>query len=263
MSAPLRSAPPLARVVRGSGPGLLLAHGAGGSIQANFGPVLDGLAEVHTVVGPDLPGAGHTPRSPESLDLDRLADDLVTAAVEEGLDAFAVAGFSMGTALAVRATTRHPERVTALTLTAGFARPNPRFRLAVRLWRELLAAGEIDRLAGYLSLLAVGAPALDTLAQSDLDASLSATAAATSPGTLDHLDLLDRIDVLDELAGITVPTLVISTTRDSLVTPYLHRQLADAIPGARYAEIATGHLPFVERPDEWLALQRGFLDSVR
>lgn len=36
--------------VRGRGPGLLLAHGAGGSVDANFGPVLDDLARTHTLV---------------------------------------------------------------------------------------------------------------------------------------------------------------------------------------------------------------------
>jgi pimeloyl-ACP methyl ester carboxylesterase len=65
-----------------------------------------------------------------------------------------------------------------------------------------------------------------------------------------------------ELADIRVPTLVISTTLDQLVTPSHHRKLADAIPGARFAELATGHLPFAERPGEWSALIREFLDSL-
>lgn len=52
-----------AHLVRGSGPGLLLAHGSGGSVEGNFGTILDDLAAAHTVVGPDYPGAGQTPRS--------------------------------------------------------------------------------------------------------------------------------------------------------------------------------------------------------
>src|SRR4051794_22498174 len=47
--------------VHGSGPGLLLAHGAGGSAEANFGPVLPELAAGYTVVAPDYPGPA-TPR---------------------------------------------------------------------------------------------------------------------------------------------------------------------------------------------------------
>lgn len=59
-----------------------------------------------------------------------------------------------------------------------------------------------------------------------------------------------------------MPTLVISTTLDQLVTPFHHRQLTDMIPGAGYAELSTGHLPFVERPEEWSALLLDFLGNA-
>ncbi|MFD6419565.1 alpha/beta fold hydrolase [Streptomyces sp. NPDC060194] len=47
------------------------------------------------------------------------------------------------------------------------------------------------------------------------------------------------------------------------MTPSRHRGLAEGIPGARYAEIATGHLPFVERPEEWGRLMADFLRETR
>ncbi|MEV3924503.1 alpha/beta fold hydrolase [Actinomadura coerulea] len=249
----------LGRVVRGDGPGLLLAHGAGGGIDANYGPVMDVLAAGHTVVGPDFPGSGRTPRADAPLTLDTLADELVAAAVEEGLETFAVSGYSLGCPVAVRAAARHPERVTALVLTAGFAHPNPRFLLAVRLWRDLLRRGELERLADLLSLIGFSAPAVDALSQDELDAAVKAGAATVPPGTPEHVDLIERVDVRADLPGLAVPTLVISTTLDQLVTPPHHRQLAEGIPGARYAEIVTGHLPFLERPEEWGALIRDFL----
>ncbi|WP_432044650.1 alpha/beta fold hydrolase [Streptomyces asiaticus] len=250
----------LCRVVRGSGPGLLLAHGAGGGIDANYGPVLDQLAERHTVVGPDYPGAGRTPRADAPLTLDGLADELVASAVEEGLETFAVAGYSLGGPVAVRAATRHPERVTALVLTAAFARPNPRMLLAARLWRDLLRDGNPERLAGFLALMCAATPVLDASGQDDLDAALKTVAATVPPGTPDHVDLiLDGVDVRADLAAIVVPTLVISTTLDQLVTPYHHRQLVGGIPGARFAELATGHLPFAEDPAAWGSLMGDFL----
>ncbi|MGV4926831.1 alpha/beta hydrolase (plasmid) [Streptomyces sp. BHT-5-2] len=253
-------APRLGRVVRGNGPGLLLAHGAGGGIDANYGPVMDVLAAHHTVVGPDYPGTGRTERADTPLALDALADELVAAAVEEGLETFAIAGYSLGCPVAVRAATRHPDRVTALVLTAGFAHPDPRFLLTARLWRDLLRAGETEQLARFLTLMALSSPALDAIAQGDLDTAITTTATTIPPGTPEHVELIiDGVDVRADLAAVAVPTLVISTALDQLVSPHHHRQLADAIPGARYAEIASGHLPFVERPEEWAALIRDFL----
>ncbi|MBZ4321514.1 alpha/beta fold hydrolase [Streptomyces huiliensis] len=251
--------PTFDRTVRGSGPGLLLAHGAGGGIEPNYGPLMDGLAEHFTVVGPDYPGTGRTPRSDAPLTLDGVADELVAAAVAEGLETFAVTGYSLGAAVAVRAATRHPERVTALVLTAGFARPNPRFTLATELWRQLLQADDPAGLTAFGALLGFTAPAADALSQDDVDAMLAAGWDAVPPGALEHVDLASRVDVLDDLPRLSVPTLVISTTEDSLVTPFHHHQLAEGIPGARLAELATGHLPFVERPKEWLDLMVGFL----
>ncbi|HET6860035.1 MAG TPA: alpha/beta fold hydrolase, partial [Streptomyces sp.] len=243
--------------------GLLLAHGAGGGIESNYGPIMNGLAEQHTVVGPDYPGTGRTPRTSTPLSLDGLADELVAAAVEEGLETFAIAGYSLGGPVAVRAATRHPERVTALVLTASFARPNPRLLLAARLWRELLQAGDLERLAAVMSLIGISAPVLDGMPQGDLDMALKTAAATIPAGTPEHLDLIDRIDVRGDLGGIDVPTLVISTTHDNLVTPFHHRELAEGIPGARLTEIATGHMPFAERPEEWLTSIRTFLASSR
>ncbi|SDR19121.1 alpha/beta fold hydrolase [Thermostaphylospora chromogena] len=254
----------LGRVVRGTGPGLLLAHGAGGGIDANYGPILDTLAAQHTVVGPDYPGTGRTPRAEAPLTLDGLADELVATAVEEGVETFAIAGYSLGVPVAIRAATRHPDRVTALVLTAGFAHPNPRFLLTVRIWRDLLRANDPENLARFLALICLSTPALDATGQDDLDTTVKDIAATIPPGTPDHLDLLvNHADVRSDLAAITVPTLVISTTLDQLVTPYHHRQLADAVPGARYAEIPTGHLPFIERPEQWGALIRDFLRDSR
>lgn len=132
---PSPALPSLATTVTGTGPGLLLAHGATGSIEGNFAPVLPALAAAHTVVAPDYPGSGETPVADVPLELEALADAVVDAAVRHGVERFAVLGFSLGTLVAVRAAVRHPERVTALVLTAGFARPDDHLLGLVPAWR--------------------------------------------------------------------------------------------------------------------------------
>ncbi|MGW7048776.1 alpha/beta fold hydrolase [Streptomyces avermitilis] len=148
------SFPTLATTVTGTGPGLLLAHGATGSIEDNFAPVLPALAAAHTVVAPDYPGSGETPVADAPLDLDELTDSVVDSAVRRGVGRFAVLGFSLGTLVAVRAAVRHPERVTALVLTAGFARPDDHLLGLLPGWRAEAPAA----LHPHIDLI----PSLDT-----------------------------------------------------------------------------------------------------
>jgi pimeloyl-ACP methyl ester carboxylesterase len=249
----------LARTVGGTGPGLLLAHGAGGSVALNYGPILDGLAAGHTVVGVDYPGTGRTPYAPGRLSLDFLADQLVAAADAEGLERFALAGFSLGGPVAVRAAARYPERVSALILTATFAYRDPRLDLAAKLWSDLYQAGDNVRLSEFLTLVAFSAETLRATPEPALRAAIDGLAELIPAGTMEHVDLVRHADVRADLASVTAPTLVVSTTEDPLVSPHLHEELAARIPGARLARIATGHLPFAERPAEWLGLITGFL----
>ncbi|GHF15742.1 hypothetical protein GCM10017786_56950 [Amycolatopsis deserti] len=238
-----------AHVVRGSGPGLLLAHGAGGSVQANFGPILDDLASTHTVVGRDYPVGG-----PPSLD--SLADTLVSTAEDAGVERFTILGYSLGTAVAVRAATRHPERVTGLVLTAGFARPSNQMRLAVEVWRELLDLGNPELLAKYMTFAAVGGQFLNALSPRALGDALAGL--VVPDGTAEQVDLVASADTSAELGRITVPTRVIGTRQDVLVPIDVQRELAEGIPGAEYMEIASGHSMQAEARDEWLARIREF-----
>ena len=70
-----------------------------------------------------------------------------------------------------------------------------------------------------------------------------------------------RVDILPSLGSVSCPSLVIVGEHDFICGPEHNRPIADAIPGARYVEIAdSGHLPQYEQPDafraaliEWLA----------
>ncbi|MGW4632469.1 alpha/beta fold hydrolase [Nocardia sp. NPDC004415] len=245
---------PLQTTVHGSGPGLVLAHGAGGGIEANFGPVLPALARTHTVVGSDYP-ADDTP-----LTLDGLADALVAAAGAAGVETFTIAGFSLGTAVAVRAAARHPERVTGLLLTAGFAAPDNRARLILRGWQDLLDRADHTDFARLILATGFSARHLNELPAEAIDALVDAIGAAIPGGTHRQADLVARVDTTADLAGVTVPTLVVATTADLLIDPANSRVLAAGIPGAEYVEIDAGHVVMLEQPEAWQKLLTDFLD---
>ncbi|MFI1885144.1 alpha/beta fold hydrolase [Streptomyces jumonjinensis] len=104
-----------------------------------------------------------------------------------------------------------------------------------------------------------GAPALNSLTPAQVDAAVEETAATAAPAAARQVGLARRVDVREDVATLTVPTLVVVTTADAMVPPAVQRQLAAALPDATVAEIATGHMPFVEQPAQWLKLITEFL----
>ncbi|GLF95054.1 alpha/beta fold hydrolase [Streptomyces yaizuensis] len=260
MTSPTLPEATYARTRLGSGSGLVLAHGAGSSVDNTWGPLLDGLTAGHTVVGVDYPGSGGTPRSPGPLSLDDLADQLVAGAEAEGLRTFALAGYSLGGLVAMRAAARHPERVTVLVLTATMPYRDTPLALKTSVWRQLAELGNRRLLAEFLLPVGSSPRALDSYTDDQIRDALAFAGDSAADGTPEQAELAGRADVRGDLASIKAPTLVISTTADQLVRPVLHQQLVTGITGAERAEIDAGHLVMVERPREWLQLITAFLD---
>ena len=81
----------------------------------------------------------------------------------------------------------------------------------------------------------------------------------------DRLELHHREqNRLPAYRGITRPAMVIGFADDRTLPPKLAREVADAIPGAEYAEVAkAGHFGYLEQPAEVNRLLVEFLSRHR
>ncbi|MEV0297775.1 alpha/beta hydrolase [Nocardia sp. NPDC050710] len=244
---------PLQTSVTGSGPGIVLAHGATGSIEHNFGAIIPALALAHTVVASDYPD------DDTQLTLDGLADALVAAAVAADVPTFTILGFSLGAAVAVRAAVRHPDRVRALVLAAGFAEADNRARLIAQIWQDSLDRHDYDTFARISLLAGFGAEFVNNLPAGTIDESRGQIAANIPGGALQQASLVENADITADLVHVEVPTLIVNATRDLLIDPANSRELAAGIRGAEYAEIEAGHVLMLEQPEQWWATVDDFL----
>jgi pimeloyl-ACP methyl ester carboxylesterase len=242
---------PAAWVEAGSGPTLVLVHGAGGSADL-WEPQLAGLADVARIVAPDLPGHGPL-RGRGGVSVPAYAEWL--AGFLSALDAGPVVlvGHSMGGAIAQTLALARPDHLAGLILIGTGARLRVLPRL-VELLRERSVEGL--RLIRDLSF-ADGAPA------EGVEAVERVLREAAPLVTLGDYLACDRFDVRDRLPGLRVPTLVLTGTEDRLTPLTRGRFLADTIPGARLVEVpAAGHFPQLEQPAPVNAAIREFLAQL-
>ena len=194
----------------------------------------------------DLPGFGHGPAEPDVLDFrafvrDRLPDEPV-----------ALVGTSLGGTIALELALESPQRVAALVLV-GSGLPGHEWSDEVRAFgaeeEEALERGDLDAAveANLRLWLSDGVdPEVRVLV-----AEMQRTAFERQIG---HEVEMARLDppASTRLADVRVPTLVVTGDEDVQDIHEIADRLVAEIPGAERATIAgSGHLPSLERPDEF------------
>jgi pimeloyl-ACP methyl ester carboxylesterase len=254
----------VAYAVDGSGPGLVLVHGTGGSGAIDWGPLVGRFTDAWTVICPDYAGSGETPDGGGQLTLSGLAAQVAGAAAAAGSDAFDLVGFSLGAAVAAQLAADAPQRVRGLVLIGGMVNTVDDARMQVQfgLW-ERLARQDPDLFA-RVALLSVLSPGfVSALTLEEAEAAVAFGVRNRQPGTDRQLALDRRIDLRSSLGLIRARTLVIGQTLDTVVPVDHARELQAGIDGAEYHEIPTGHHGLLEQPDVVAKLIRDFLLTGR
>ncbi|MFQ5697093.1 MAG: alpha/beta fold hydrolase [Myxococcota bacterium] len=253
----------LPHAFHGQGNPLVLISGLGGK-GTHWQPFLDAAARSHRVLTFDNRGAGVAlPPRPGAtirdfaLDLLELLDDL-------GLERASFAGRSMGGMIAQELALLAPERVDRLVLVSTTGRVDRHLASLFLLWAKMAESGVSAQIRHESSMLwCLGREALE----SDRRAQAYLRAKARMDRPADYATqarACSAHDVLDRLGALAMPTLVVAGTDDRL-TPLPHADaLSKAIPHAELALLpGSGHLPYLEKPDEFARVVLTFLERKR
>jgi pimeloyl-ACP methyl ester carboxylesterase len=206
----------------------------------------------------DLPGFGQTPIGPDTPDdrtfvLDNLPDGRAT-----------LIGTSLGGRLALEVALESPERVAALVLVGA--------GLDGHQWSEEVRAfgAEEDAALERGDLDAAVEANVKLWLADDVDPEVRALVADMQRNAFSLQEGHDiPIPPLDppasgRLGEIDVPTLVVTGDEDVHDIHEIAEKLAAEIPGAERATIAgSGHLPSLERPDDFDRVVLAFLGKHR
>lgn len=240
----------------GSGPPLVLVHGAAGDAR-EWRRQIDRLSDDFTVIAWDEPGAGRSSGVPADFGLAGYA--VALAGLVETLGARAhVCGLSWGGTVTLELYRRRPDLVATLVLCdtyAGWKGSLPEEQLRARVAGvERMLAAPAEKFQPAFPGLFAGEPPREVIEL------LDAVAIDVRPESVRVvLAAMAEADLRDVLPGIAVPTLLIWGALDVRSPLSVAREFARAIPQAQLVVIpGAGHMSNLERPDEFNAAIRAF-----
>jgi proline iminopeptidase len=257
----------------GAGPPTVVLHGGPGAHHDYLLPGFDLLARGRTLVYYDQRGGG---RSAVDRDVpvgwtEQVAD-LEALRVVWGLDRLSLAGYSWGGLLAILYALNHPERIGSMALISAApiwrgAREEFERRLAIRNGaaaiveerRQLQAGGlrerNVEEYRNRLFQLSVAGYFHDPARSRDL------TPFRITGRTQQAVwESLGDFDFRADVAALAVPALVVHGEDDPIPI-----EAAEILAGLLEAPLGRipncGHVPYVESPDQFVALVDRFLPA--
>jgi proline iminopeptidase len=272
----------LSYVRRGTGPLVVCVPGGPGMDPQAYFAGFDLPGYEVLIFGPRGVGDSAPPATLDGYRLAGYVADVNELRLHLGVPALTLYGHSHGGMVALAYASTHPARVSRFVVSSGPARLDEAYREACKELRirfaELVADGAQRLAASDLAGEAMEAATDDAARRAAFRGLMSRYVVRLGPRETEYLDRLclapmnfDAVGVMyEEMAGgyslttnagaVTASALVLGCDLDVTAPPAVMRQVAAAIPSARYAEFAgVGHFVEIEARDQWLATVLPFL----
>lgn len=230
-----------------NGPTIVFSNSLGTDFRT-WDAVVARLAGDYRILRYDTRGHGLSDCPKGAYSIERLADDLAGVMDVAGVDSAVICGLSVGGVTAQQLHKAHAAKVRALILCDTAAKIGD-----AAMWQE-----RIDTAMGEGGIASMASAVLQRWFSPDfpvahptaLDGWRNMLVRTPARGYAGVCHALKDGDLRDHCGAIDVPALVVCGADDGATTPAMVKDLADAIPDARYLEIAdAGHLPCIEQPD--------------
>jgi len=230
---------------------VVFIHGSGGDSEDWKGQ-LEGLSDQANMVALELPGHG-TSEPPGETTIEAYSVWAIDFVEALGLERVVLVGCSLGSAITQWIALSPRPWLVGIGLVGAGA------RLKVH---PAFLDGLKDDSSKALRMLSDFTLSEDP--DKALHAELTEKFIKTSPELiLGDLSACNEFDVMEKVAEISLPTLILVGQDDKMTPVKYSRFLAEKIPGSRLAIVpGAGHLVMVEKPEEFNAQLRDFLSDL-
>ncbi|MEI5132642.1 alpha/beta hydrolase [Streptomyces libani] len=248
----------------GSGEPLVLVHGHPFD-RSMWRPQTEHFSRAGwRVIAPDLRGYGESTVVPGTTPLETFARDLLALLDGLGIERFVLGGLSMGGQIVMECYRLFPERIRGLVFADTFAAAETEEGRTAR--RDMAARLLREGMSGYAQEVLGKMVSPHTLTHRPEVAAhvLAMMTAAPPEGAAAALrGRAERPDYTHLLSQTAVPALVVVGTEDAYTPVSDARDIHARVPDATLSVIEqAGHLPNLERPDEFNAALAEFLHSL-
>ncbi|WP_439599156.1 alpha/beta fold hydrolase [Falsiroseomonas sp.] len=236
---------------------LLLLHEMGGSLES-WDPVLPLLHPHFQVLRYDQRNAGLSEKPPGPMTLAQSGNDAVALLDALGLvEPVVVMGTAVGGAVALHLAAAHPGRIRAAIVTS------PATGLPEAARAAALARADLLEREGTRAVVDAGlAQSYPEALRGDADrfaATRAQRLGADAAGQARTMRMLAGLDMAADLASIACPVLVLAGVHDLTRPPDRVAPVAEAIPGAAFRVLESGHFMAIQTPELLAAEVLGFL----
>jgi 3-oxoadipate enol-lactonase len=251
--------------IHGEGPALVLLMGIGYDSSLWTLAQVPALSTRFRVVLVDNRDAGRSSKASQPYAIADMADDVAGLLDALGIQRTHLLGLSMGAMIAQEFALQHANRLNRLVLAGTAAATAQSAVDPIQIWSWVKANDATGKVFGGQQLAALFSTAFlrNHEAVKDTSALLASNPYPMSPEAYGRqADAYLHFDSLGRLGAITAPTLVVAGEQDLLTPPWIAREVADAIPGARFEVIrgdGSSHVVPIERADDFNRLVSDFL----
>lgn len=245
----------------GSGPVLVRAAHWGTHVEYDLqnpltSPLLRRLAGHFHLVRYDGRGTGLSDWSVGEISLETFLDDLETVVDSLALERFALLGMHSGAAVSIAYAVRHPQRVSKLVLFGGYAQGHQQRNLSRDAdWAKAMTVVLGSSQEHPVFIRAFSSLWLPSGTPEQVEWFMDLARVSHSSESQAKFGMaVGKIDVIDLLPMVKVPTIVFHCIRDNLIPFSQGRLLACSIPNARFVPLDSENHALLSREPAWITM---------
>jgi len=211
--------------------------------------------------------AGRSSQATKPYSIRDMADDLAGLMIGLDIDRTHLLGLSMGGMIAQEFALRYPKKLEKLVLTGTGAANARSMYDPISIWSYVKTQDTNGLMFAAQQFIWLFSESFNRNHEA-VNQTLQMLASNPNPVSAEayqrQAEAYLKHDTLDRLNQVTAPTIVIAGEQDRLTPPWICKEVADAIPNAKYKLImgeGSSHVLPLERPDDFNQAVLSFLQK--